>query len=225
VAESVKDTWFKACLGSPSIGRSAGRLRVLGAIFVHMDELGYAWPSRDTMAAITHAWPQDVSKVLGELCKSNALRTLRFSELPPETLARVRRGGPRAQAYQANFEWAEIENLRSRLSAQPKKQRSASPRPLKVGKTTTFKKPDGFRETASNVGVISTFKGRGYPDTEYKVEPLEEKNPAQIEDSAADLVHAAPFPGRVSVMPASRASALESQAHSGNSYARAKVGF
>lgn len=87
--------WLEAVIRNPAI--TARGLRVAGAIFSHIGETNYAWPSQRRLAKLTGLTERNVRIGLDQLKDVGAIRRLRTVDLPAEVasvaLAPAKDGG------------------------------------------------------------------------------------------------------------------------------------
>lgn len=115
-----KYSWAEACRFFPGFRDAPGVLRLAWVICdLYNDELGCAWPTRETLAQLLGAPPESISRWIKRLCDVGAITRMPLKKLPPEVRARIRRSSRRAQVYLLNYGWAlDVLNLREeRLAA------------------------------------------------------------------------------------------------------------
>jgi hypothetical protein len=230
-----KHAWFKACRRHPGIGKKAPQLNIASILYQHLGDSAYAWPTRETMALDSGMQGPNVSRTIANLCEIGAISTLKTSDLPPEVQTLSKRKKGRAQAYACNFEWAKRVNDAFDLDPKSWPERWGTLDFLsgaKVSPAIPLLPPKVSDTIPCDVGSLSpylsgkgvtgdTFKGIPADTLIFQKELPKEKNPTQVSKTGVrEASFDPPYP-----LPASRASALESEILSGNSYARAKGGF
>lgn len=112
--------WAEACRFFPGFRDAPGVLRLAWVICdLFNDELGCAWPTRETLAQLLGAPPESISRWVKRLCKSGAATRMPLKNVPSEARTKIGRSSKRAQVYVINFAWAqEVLELRDARAAE-----------------------------------------------------------------------------------------------------------
>jgi hypothetical protein len=104
----LKGRWLRACAIFPAVRDSAVQLRL--AILLadyHNADLGYAFPSRQTLADGLGVDPTNVSRALRRMVELDMIRVASIRDIPEHMAAWMQRRDRRAHVYALNFDWSE----------------------------------------------------------------------------------------------------------------------
>jgi hypothetical protein len=223
--------WLKACCRHLDINGHANRMTLAARLFGYLDDEGFCWPSRQTLAQEMSILETTVSRLIANLCDIGAIQKVKPSELPAEAAERAGRLSARRNAYIACFPWAEDINALYELEPDSWRQRAREAL-LRNGKQVVLTPPNAQQKSADiepkqvapDAPVESGFsKIKVYPMTPDVAANLARQVRAMTTLIGARSVHSNLL---VNLLPpASRASALAEEADSGNEYAIQKAGL
>lgn len=102
-----KYEWGEACRAFPGFRDAPGVIRLAWALCdFHNDEIGCAWPTRETLSKALDAPPESVSRWLRALQEGGAITIVNLNRLPADARAKIGRSARRAQVYVINHAWA-----------------------------------------------------------------------------------------------------------------------
>ncbi len=102
-----KYDWGAACRFFPGFRNSPGAVRLAWLLCEFFnEEVGCAYPTRETLAEGLGAAPESVSKWLKLLSDGGAMTCLPKGALPADAQLKIGRNSRRAQVYILNFGWA-----------------------------------------------------------------------------------------------------------------------
>lgn len=115
-----KYDWGAACRFFPAFRETPGAVRLAWQLCeFYNEEIGCAYPTRETLAEALGAAPESVSKWLKMLADGGAITCLAKGALPTDKQALIGRNSRRAQVYILNFGWAlDVLRYREELAAQ-----------------------------------------------------------------------------------------------------------
>ena len=106
--ELTKYDWHKAVTRFKGTSQQASVLRT-GALICHYfnQEIGLAWPTRQTLALELDIHETRVSSAIATLQKSGALQVVKFADLSAKIRAVTGNRSGNGQAYRLNMQWAQ----------------------------------------------------------------------------------------------------------------------
>lgn len=178
----TKYEWGAACRFFPGFRDAPGVVRTAWALCdLYNDEVGCAWPTRETLASALGAPPESVSKWIAALRDGGAIGVVNLNRLPAETRSKIGRSARRSQVYMLNFGWAlEVLQLRDE---------QAEDRSLAIAQKVTVSPPldlKGNGVATSKGGGVVTSKGGStvtlIPYTHTLEDPLEKQEAQDVSE-------------------------------------------
>lgn len=126
-----KYDWGAACRFFPGFRETPGVVRLAWQLCEFFnDDVGCAYPTRETLAETLGSAPESVSKWLKMLADGGAITCLAKGALPAEKQMLIGRNSRRAQVYILNFGWAlDVLKYRDEMASQRVAQKVISQPP------------------------------------------------------------------------------------------------